>query len=128
MHFRLCRAAFTASIIAAASAGLATDQDHAGAPAFQTPLVGSYANSTPQGNSFRLISWNIDRGYGFEGVVKLLREKQPDLCLLQEVDLHARRTNGRDVGGELAETLGYNYSFGTEFQEMSQGEGGKPAY
>jgi endonuclease/exonuclease/phosphatase family metal-dependent hydrolase len=128
MHFRFGRAAFTAGIIAAVSAGFAIAQNNADAPAFQTPLVGSYANSAPQGDSFRLVSWNIDRGYGFDGIVKLLRERQPDLCLLQEVDLHARRTKDRDVGRELAETLGYNYSFGTEFQEMSQGEEGKPAY
>lgn len=128
MHSRFVRAAFAAGILAALSTGLAIAQDDAEGQAFQTPLVGSFAKSAPSGGSFRMISWNIDRGYGFDGVAKLLQEKQPDLCLLQEVDLHARRTKNRDVGGDLARTLGYNYSFGTEFQEMSQGEEGKPAY
>jgi endonuclease/exonuclease/phosphatase family metal-dependent hydrolase len=126
MHSRFVRAAFAAGVIATLSAGLASAQDEA--EAFQNPVGASYAKSAPQGDSLRLISWNIDRGYGFDGVLKLLQEKRPDLCLLQEVDLHAHRTKDRDVGRELAQSLGYNYSFGTEFQEMSQGEEGKPAY
>jgi endonuclease/exonuclease/phosphatase family metal-dependent hydrolase len=128
MHFKFGRAALAAGIIAALSTGLAIAEDNAEAQAFQTPLVGSFARSAPAGDSFRMITWNIDRGYKFDGLVKVLQEKQPDLCLLQEVDLHARRTKDRDVGHDLAEALGYNYSFGREFQELGQGEKGKPAY
>jgi endonuclease/exonuclease/phosphatase family metal-dependent hydrolase len=128
MHFCFHRRSLTAGLLVALSAGLAAAQDSTAAQAFQTPSEGSFAQSAPLGNSFRLLSWNIDRGYGFDGVVTLLRDKRPDLCLLQEVDLHAHRTKDRDVARELAKTLGYNYSFGSEFQEMSQGVDDQPAY
>jgi endonuclease/exonuclease/phosphatase family metal-dependent hydrolase len=128
MNFCFSRRAFAAGLLVALSTGFATAQENTASPAFQTPLEGSFAKSAPAGNSFRLISWNIDRGYGFDGIVTLLRDKQPDLCLLQEVDLHTHRTKDRDVARELAKTLGYNYSFGTEFQEMSQGVNEQPAY
>ena len=92
------------------------------------PFTGSFATSVPSGNSLRLISWNIDRGYGFDGIIATLRQKNPDLCLLQEVDLHDRRTKNRDIARELAEKLTYNYAFGIEFQELSQGTGEQAAY
>src|SRR5690349_18669412 len=56
---------------------------------FDTPRTGSFAGRSPAGGVLRLISWNIDRGYEFDRVAGTLREKQPDLCLLQEVDLNA---------------------------------------
>lgn len=129
MQFCFSRQSFAVGLLVALSAGFATAQENtAAAQAFQTPFEGSFAKSAPSGNSLRLMSWNIDRGYGFDGIMSLLRDKQPDLCLLQEVDLHAHRTKDRDVARELAKTLGYNYSFGTEFQEMSQGVNEQPAY
>lgn len=128
MQFRLGWRPFAAGLLMAFSAVLVSARDASTSPLFETPLEGSFAKSAPTGNSFRLMSWNIDRGYGFDGVVKLLRDKQPALCLLQEVDLHARRTKDRDVARELAQTLGYNYSFGIEFQELSQDVHDDPAY
>jgi endonuclease/exonuclease/phosphatase family metal-dependent hydrolase len=95
---------------------------------FDAPETGSFAKSSPDGHAFRLVSWNIDRGYGFDRVVETLRQKQPDLCLLQEVDLNARRTGNRDIAREMAEKLGYNYAFGTEFEELSQGSDERPAF
>jgi endonuclease/exonuclease/phosphatase family metal-dependent hydrolase len=102
--------------------------EQAGPEALDTPVSGSFATSPPSGPDLKLVSWNIDRGYGFDRVADVLREKQPDVCLLQEVDLHTRRTKNRDVARELAQKLGYNYSFGTEFQELSQGVDGQPGY
>jgi len=50
------------------------------------------------------------------------------LILLQEVDRNARRTNHLDVARELARSLGLNYVFGTEFQELSEGSERWPAH
>ena len=129
MHFCFSRRPFTAAIVVVLSAGFAAAQENtAAAQAFHTPLEGSFAKSAPSGNSFRLMSWNIDRGYEFDRITALLRDNQPDLCLLQEVDLHAHRSKDRDEARDLAKALGYNYSFATEFQEMSQGVNEQPAY
>ena len=76
----------------------------------------------------RIVSWNIERGLQFSGICDFLRATQADLLLLQEVDLHARRTHDRDVAMELAQALGLNYVFGVEFQELSEGTRARPAY
>jgi endonuclease/exonuclease/phosphatase family metal-dependent hydrolase len=76
----------------------------------------------------RIISWNIERGLQFSKICDFLGAIQADLLLLQEVDLHARRTQCRDVALELAQALNLNYVFGVEFQELSEGSRAQPAY
>ena len=79
-------------------------------------------------DAFRIVSWNIERGLRFRKVLDFLRAVEADLVLLQEVDLHARRTRYRDVACDLAQALNLNYAFGTEFQELSQGTSSRPAF
>lgn len=76
----------------------------------------------------RIVSWNIERGFQFAKILDFLRAVPADLLLLQEVDLHARRTQYRDVAVELAQALNLNYVFGIEFQELSEGTRERPAY
>ena len=79
-------------------------------------------------DSFRILSWNIERGLQFRRILDFLRTSQADLLLLQEVDLNARRTRYRDIASELAQCLNLNYVFGIEFQELSEGTAARPAY
>jgi endonuclease/exonuclease/phosphatase family metal-dependent hydrolase len=76
----------------------------------------------------RIVSWNIERGLRFPGILEFLRTIEADLLLLQEVDLNARRTRYRDIASELAQCLNLNYVFGMEFQELSEGTAARPAY
>lgn len=92
------------------------------------PDMGSYARKAPSGAALRLISWNIDRGERLERVVATLKEKSPDLCLLQEVDRHDERSGDRDIAKTLAEKLHYNYAFGVAFEELGQSVDSRPAY
>ena len=50
------------------------------------------------------------------------------MLTLQEVDLNAHRTGFRNIAEELAKRLRMNYAFGCEFQELTQGRRGAPAY
>ena len=101
------------------------------------------------GPVLRVASWNIERGLNFElirlalsdpeaftrtaleaglidpkklaiiaGQVRTLRDA--DIILLNEVDLGMKRTDYRDVAGELAHSLGMNYVFGVEFVEVDR--------
>jgi endonuclease/exonuclease/phosphatase family metal-dependent hydrolase len=79
-------------------------------------------------DSFRILSWNLNRGLEYPKILEFLRTTQADLLLLQEVDLNARRTGFRDIASELAHHLNLNYVFGLEFEELSQGTPGRPAY
>jgi endonuclease/exonuclease/phosphatase family metal-dependent hydrolase len=106
----------------------------AGATDSRTPApldtirAGSYSHASDSRQNLRLLNWNIDRGKHLEGILAAIRETKPDLCIFQEVDLGARRTQGRDVAQELAKTTGMNYAFAPEFEELSQGTGQGPAY
>lgn len=88
--------------------------------ALETIRSGSYAHSQGPQQNAKLLNWNIDRGKHFDGILSVIRETKPDLCIFQEVDLGARRTQGQDIAQELAQTTGMNYAFAPEFVELSQ--------
>lgn len=79
-------------------------------------------------SSIRVVVWNIERGLQLSQIINFLLEANPDVVLLQEVDLNARRTHRLDVAREIAEKLGMHYVFGREFQELTQGSAKSPAY
>lgn len=94
-----------------------------------TVLTGNFASSaTKTGAACRTVTWNIDRGYDLAKIESTLKKLQAPLLFLQEVDLHSRRTHNADVARALAQALGYNYAFGTAFQEMGQSVEGQPGY
>jgi endonuclease/exonuclease/phosphatase family metal-dependent hydrolase len=76
----------------------------------------------------RILTWNIERGLQFPKILDFLRTFRADLLLLQEVDLHARRTRNRDIAADLAQALRLNYAWGMEFQELSEGTASHPAF
>jgi endonuclease/exonuclease/phosphatase family metal-dependent hydrolase len=75
-----------------------------------------------------VLNWNIDRGKHLDRILAAIRDSKADLCVFQEVDLGARRTEGKDVAQELAEDAGMNYAFAPEFRELGQSTGDGPAY
>ena len=67
----------------------------------------------------RVLSYNIHRAIGFdrrfapERIIKIIREQNPDIVLLQEVDEGAPRSRELNLARELAEALGYaHYAMG----------------
>jgi endonuclease/exonuclease/phosphatase family metal-dependent hydrolase len=97
-------------------------------PDFNVPVTATFSSDGQVRGNIRIATWNIDRGYRLSNVMTALQRVAPDICLLQEVDLHDRRTGNRDVGREIAISLGRNYAFGIEFQELSQSVSGRPAF
>lgn len=98
-------------------------------PPSDTPVTGDFAaHSAKLDRSLRVITWNIDRGYNLDKIESTLTRLSADLMFFQEVDLHSRRAHDADVSRDLARSLGYNYAFGTAFQEMGQSVDGRPAY
>ncbi len=84
---------------------------------------GSYAPAQGHLKNGRLLNWNIDRGKHLDGILAVIRAQNPDLCIFQEVDLGARRTQGIDVAQQIAKSAGMNYAFAPEFEELSQSTG-----
>jgi len=98
------------------------------ASALDTLRQGQYSQSPGYRSGAKLLNWNIDRGKHMDLVVAAARDTGADVCTFQEVDFGARRTKGRDVAQQLAESLGMNYVFAPEFQELSQSTEDGPAY
>jgi endonuclease/exonuclease/phosphatase family metal-dependent hydrolase len=71
----------------------------------------------------RVVTWNIERGIRFQGILSTLQRLEADVILLQEVDRFADRSGNRDVASDLAQELRMHWVTGGEFQEI--GEGGK---
>ena len=92
--------------------------------------VRSGGSAVPAGAraTLNIVDWNIDRGARLEGITAGLKSQEPDIAILQEVDLNARRSDRLDVARELGARLNLNYVFGPEFQELGQGSGEMPAY
>lgn len=85
-------------------------------------LTGRYAPRVALSNAVRLMTWNIDRGEHFTGVASLVSRNEADVYLLQEVDLHARRSAELDVANELARAGRLDYVWGLAFREFNQGK------
>ncbi len=79
-------------------------------------------------NAVRIVTWNVNRGQQLNEVIEFLAGASADLILLQEADLNALRTHGRNVAQEIARALEMHYVFGCEFEELSQEQNGTRAY
>ena len=71
-------------------------------PDFDVPITATFSSDSEVRGNIRVATWNIDRGYRLSNIITALQRVAPDICLLQEVDLHDRRTGNRDVGREIA--------------------------
>jgi endonuclease/exonuclease/phosphatase family metal-dependent hydrolase len=76
----------------------------------------------------RVVNWNIDRGLRLAEIIAFLESQRAAILILQEADLYARRTGFRNIAEEIAKRLQMNYAFGYEFEELTQGRRGAPAY
>ncbi len=92
--------------------------------------LGSTAHSQPAERNgrpafLRAVSWNIERGRRFEGILEVLKGhpllRQADLLLLTEVDVGMARSGNRHVPRELAHALGMHYAFGNSYLCLSPG-------
>ena len=81
-------------------------------------LVSSDAASRWQGDSIRVVSYNIKHGRGNDNVVDLdrtaavLRRLRPDIIGLQEVDDRAKRSGSVAQAEYLGKALGLHHAFG----------------
>lgn len=79
-------------------------------------------------NPVKILNWNIERGVQLSRIIETLERENPDICILQEVDLNVPRTGAQNVAEVIARTLGLNYVYASAFQELGQHAGPSPAY
>ena len=78
-----------------------------------------------QNQPLRILSWNIERGYDPDQLIKYIQSKHLDIVCLQEVDWGNERTKGVDVLDYIARQTGMKGYFGIEFYEIATPYRGK---
>ena len=69
-------------------------------------------------NEMIIISWNIERGYKLQDIIKQLKVYKPDILILQECDINCERSNNRNIVIDIMRGLNMKYCvFGMEFIE-----------
>ena len=66
----------------------------------------------------RVVQWNIERGYKMREIIAMLREADPDVATIQEIDIDCDRSENVDTLRTLAAALGMAYVFVAEFEEL----------
>jgi endonuclease/exonuclease/phosphatase family metal-dependent hydrolase len=81
----------------------------------------------PADGRLTVVSWNIAQGERYEQIRDVLSDLDADIYLLQEVDMHAGRSDYRAVAKDLADDLNLNWVFAGEFQEIGESRRNVPA-
>ncbi|ORZ15909.1 hypothetical protein BCR42DRAFT_416129 [Absidia repens] len=66
----------------------------------------------------KMLQWNIERNYEAEGIIEKIKDLDPDVCVLQEVDIGCRRSGNRNHMEELCRQLKMKGVFVCEFWEL----------
>lgn len=76
----------------------------------------------------RVMSFNIAAGHGeIDGIVRVIREHDPDIVALQEVDVHwSERSNYMDQARYLGDALNMHYVFGEIYSLEAEGGNASP--
>ncbi|MFH1144086.1 MAG: endonuclease/exonuclease/phosphatase family protein, partial [Candidatus Eisenbacteria bacterium] len=79
------------------------------------------------GGRLRVVHWNILKGLSLDGLTRWLAEHprlvDPDLLLLNEVDVGMARSGNLHVGAEIAARLNLHWSFLANYFELTKGPG-----
>lgn len=109
-----------ARILPLALVGFATLAGACAAPSdtFIVPQMAA-CEGAPAATRLKVMTWNIKWATlsSIDTLAEQIKEQNPDVVALQEVDRNAERTGGVDQAGELAERLGMNYAFAAAREE-----------
>ncbi|KAI9364123.1 Endonuclease/exonuclease/phosphatase [Pilaira anomala] len=68
--------------------------------------------------ALKVFQWNIERNYESEAIIKIIQDLDPDVIVLQEVDIFCKRSGNRDHMQELCKSLQVKGGFVCEFEEL----------
>ncbi|KAG0750466.1 hypothetical protein G6F57_003771 [Rhizopus arrhizus] len=74
--------------------------------------------SSTEPESLKILQWNVERNYESEEIIRVIRDLDPDVIMLQEVDILCKRSGNRDHMQELCKALKLKGGFVCEFQEI----------
>ncbi|KAG9294806.1 hypothetical protein G9A89_008498 [Geosiphon pyriformis] len=68
--------------------------------------------------ALKCLQWNVERNLSASKILDTLRQLDPDIALLQEIDIECERSNRRDHFREIAKELEWKGGFVCEFVEL----------
>lgn len=85
---------------------------------FVLVLLAAVTSLSAESQTIRVLCWNLHHGVGGDGkldlprIAQVIKEANPDLVALQEVDKHCGRSGKVDQAAELAKLTGLHASYG----------------
>ncbi|KAI8384461.1 uncharacterized protein BYT42DRAFT_261895 [Radiomyces spectabilis] len=80
-----------------------------------TPASISTTESHP---SLKVLQWNVERNYASEDILTIMNQLDPDVAILQEVDIDCKRSGSRNHMEEMCKALKMKGGFVCEFHEI----------
>jgi len=77
--------------------------------------------TVPAPTSFRplrVLQWNVERNYEASRIIEAIREVDPDIACIQEIDINCKRSDSRDHLHEMAKALQMRAGFVCEYEEL----------
>ncbi|CAG8654316.1 8361_t:CDS:2 [Cetraspora pellucida] len=68
--------------------------------------------------SFKCLQWNVERNYCSSQILSNLKELDPDIAFIQEIDIYCKRSGNKNHFKEIASKLGWKGGFVSEFIEL----------
>ncbi|MFO1462802.1 MAG: endonuclease/exonuclease/phosphatase family protein [bacterium] len=88
---------------------------------------GGFAPPAPAKPFYRALTWNIERGIVYDGILHTLKQhpilSKADLFFIPETDMGMVRSANRNVARDLAEALGLYYYFVPTYLNLCKGNG-----
>ncbi|CAG8629396.1 9819_t:CDS:2 [Ambispora leptoticha] len=75
-------------------------------------------SSNPTNRPIKCLQWNVERNYRASKIIKTLKELDPDIALIQEIDIGCARSERRDHFREIARELKWMGVYVCEFFEI----------
>ncbi|CAG8764041.1 16094_t:CDS:2, partial [Funneliformis caledonium] len=82
--------------------------------AFNTESPSSFNHNS----TLKVLQWNVERNYRSELIISTLKSLNPDIAIIQEIDINCKRSSSKNHFKEIAEELGWKGGFVCEFFEL----------
>ncbi|CAM0138354.1 unnamed protein product [Umbelopsis sp. WA50703] len=68
--------------------------------------------------SLKVLQWNVERNYKSEEIIETLKRLDPDIAIVQEIDIYCQRSGNADHMKNICMALGWKGGFVAEFLEL----------
>src|SRR5581483_11713546 len=82
------------------------------------PSKQDFLASTSKSSTLKVLQWNIERNYCSDLILSTLKSLDPDIAIIQEIDINCKRSSSKNHFKEMAEKLEWKGGFVCDFLEL----------